>query len=170
VIDGLGIFARRSDGSMPFSLSLVGFGSADERGRLEEAIRRNQLESVVEVHPRIDNDEVPELVSRFNVGVAFTPREPWYEHQPSTKIYEYFQSGLLCIATDSEANRRVVDPANGVLVDGTPEGFCRGLEEVVEMLPRWRPDDVVATVERWSWERIVNTRLVPILDDVLGAG
>jgi len=147
--------------------SLIGFGSADDRRRIDDAIRRNGLESVVEVLPRVDHDRVPEVLAGYNVGVAFTPREPWYEHQPSTKIFEYLQDGLLCIATDSDANRRVVNDRNGVLIGDTAEAFARGLERIVEMLPDWQPEKVVETVQTCSWEHVVTDALMPILDDAV---
>jgi glycosyltransferase involved in cell wall biosynthesis len=46
--------------------------------------------------------------------LAFTPQAPWFEHQPSTKVFEYLHFGLICIAADTTANREVIIDANGV--------------------------------------------------------
>ena len=167
-IQGLGLYAAR--GELPFSYLLIGFGSAEERARLENAIRENRLSSEVEVRGRVDHDELPALMSCHNVGVAFTPLEPWFEHQPSTKVFEYLQSGLLCLATDSAANRETVNRSNGVLIKDTPEAFCAGLRAIETMLPGWRPRDVTATVQAGSWAHIVEGELIPLFEEILQAG
>jgi glycosyltransferase involved in cell wall biosynthesis len=91
---------------------------------------------------------------------------PWFEHQPSTKLYEYLHSGLLCIATDNAANRDVLTDANGVLVDDTAEGFARGLAGIVDLLPAWCPQAVAEGVRGITWEWVVADVLAPLLESI----
>jgi glycosyltransferase involved in cell wall biosynthesis len=109
---------------------------------------------------------VPAFLAEHNVGVAFTPQVPWFEHQPSTKIYEYLHSGLLCIATDNAANRELISENNGVLVGDTADAFAKGLDLVLELLPRWSPQTVADGVQENTWERVVIDDLAPLLETV----
>jgi len=169
-IEGLGLFASQNKADLPFSYTLVGFGSRDDWDRIEDSIRTNGLESKINIRDRIDHDDVPMLLSEHNVGIGFTPRVPWYEFQPSTKIFEYLQSGLLCLATDSAANREVVTSGHGVLIGDSPEDFCSGLQSIVGMLPSWQPEEVVESVMDKTWEEIVRRSLVPIVTTTMGEG
>lgn len=167
-VEGIGMHTRRE--STPLHYSIVGFGSHDERAEIRDAIRRLGLESMVDLYDRVDHEEIPALLRAHNVGVAFTPRVPWYEYQPSTKVFEYLQNGLLCIATDNVANREVVSDRNGVLIEDSPEGFACGLRAAAKMLPTWQPESVAETVRRSTWERIVRGNLEPYLSEIIEAG
>jgi glycosyltransferase involved in cell wall biosynthesis len=167
-VEGLAIFVGRR--RLPCSYTVVGFGSDQERATIRAAIERFGLTSTVTLQDRVDHDELPALLDAHNVGVAFTPRVPWYEHQPSTKIFEYLQNGLLCLATDNAVNREIVSGANGVLVDDTPEGFARGLDEIAGKLSSWRPEAVAATVRSSTWANIVHDNIEPYLERALHHG
>lgn len=110
----------------------------------------------------------PEVSAEPPVDRDLKPRVPWFEHQTSTKTFEYLQNGLLCLATDSAMNREIVTSSNGVLIDDTPEGFCLGLQSIVMMLPFWRPEAVAASVRDETWERIVHNTLMPIMSMAMG--
>ena len=115
---------------------------------------------------RIGREDLPPVLAQHNVGVAFTPRVPWFEHQPSTKVFEYLQSGLLCIATDNAANREVISSASGVLIPDSAEGFRRGLEQLVSRLPDWSPREVADSVRSHTWRAIVAENLAPYLERI----
>jgi len=163
-VEGLGEFVRRGGSDLPVRYTLVGFGSAEERTAIRNAAIVAGLEDKVLVNDRVDRDELPRLLAEHNIGVAFTPRMPWFEHQPSTKVFEYLQNGLLCIATDNAANRGVISSANGVLVSDSAEGFCRGLEKAVAMLLNWNPQTAADSVRNQTWEVIVTDILMPYLE------
>lgn len=167
-VEGLGDFVRGADAGLPVRYTLVGFGSEEELAKIRDAAAMAGLGDRVQVRHRIGREDLPELLAEHNVGVAFTPRVPWFEHQPSTKVFEYLQSGLLCIATDNQANREVISPANGVLVSDSADGFRRGLEKVAAMLPHWRPQEVAESVRDHSWRGIVEDNLLPYLERITG--
>ena len=163
-VEGLGRFLVAAGSGVQVRYTIVGFGSSAERHAIEKAVIDHDLVGTVEVRDRLDHEAVPALLAEHNVGVAFTPQVPWFEYQPSTKIYEYLHSGLLCVATDSAANRAVVNDANGVLFDDTPEAFALALRRIVELLPRWRPSAVAEGVQNFTWEHVVADTLVPLLE------
>ncbi len=169
-VEGLGRFLADGPPRIPVCFTLVGFGSEEELEAIRGAVRRHRLEHVVELRERVAHDELPKLLAQHNVGVAFTPQVPWFEHQPSTKIYEYLHSGLLCLATDTAANRELVSDRNGVLVADTPEAFAQGIGKLFELLPQWRPAAVAESVREHTWERVVTETLAPLLEQVRRRG
>lgn len=155
-------------GDLDFRYTIIGFGSAHEVDGIREAISRGGLENVVEVRDRIDHGVVGEILADHDVGLAFTPRDPWFEFQPSTKVFEYLAAGLLCVATDNAANREMIDGRNGVLVDDTETGVCCGLTWAAEHLPTREPRAVADTIRDHSWAEIVENNLLPYLEEVMG--
>jgi glycosyltransferase involved in cell wall biosynthesis len=165
-VDALGRFLAAADAGIPVRYSIVGFGTDAERNSIWKAVVDHNLEKCVEVLDRLGHESVPAFLAEHNVGVAFTPQVPWFEHQPSTKIYEYLHSGLLCIATDNAANRELISENNGVLVGDTADAFAKGLDLVLELLPRWSPQTVADGVQENTWERVVIDDLAPLLETV----
>jgi glycosyltransferase involved in cell wall biosynthesis len=163
-VEGLGAFVRSTAPDLSVRFTLVGFGSDDERAAIQSAAEAAGLRDRVQVLDRMDRAELPAVLAEHNVGVAFTPQVPWFEHQPSTKVFEYLQSGLLCIATDNQANREVITPVNGVLVSDTVDGFRIGLEQVVDMLGVWSPREVAESVRDHTWQAIVRQNLAPYIE------
>jgi glycosyltransferase involved in cell wall biosynthesis len=166
-VEGLGEFVRGTSADLPVRYTLVGFGSEEERAAIRNAAVTSGLGDRVQVRDRINREDLPSLLAEHNVGVAFTPLVPWFEHQPSTKVFEYFQSGLLCIATDNQANREVVSSVNGVLVPASAEGFRRGLEQAAAKLPDWSPQEVAESVHGHTWRAIVTENLTPYLEGIM---
>jgi glycosyltransferase involved in cell wall biosynthesis len=165
-VEGLGEFLREAADDLSVRYTLVGFGREGERQAIQAAVATSGLGDRVQIRDRIDREAVPALLAEHNVGVAFTPQVPCFEHQPSTKVFEYLQSGLLCIATDNQANREVISSVNGVLVPDSVDGFRRGLERVVAKLPHWRPQEVADSIRGHTWRAIVEENLVPYLERI----
>jgi len=165
-VEGMGRFLAAGAPRLPVHYTLVGFGTEEELNAIRQTVRRHRLEHAVELRERVAHDELPALLAQHNVGVAFTPQVPWFEHQPSTKVFEYLHSGLLCLATDTAANRELICDRNGVLVADTPEAFARGLGKILELLPLWRPAAVAESVRDFTWERVVTGTLAPLLEQV----
>jgi len=165
-VEGLGEFFRRGAAGLPVCYTLVGFGSEEERTAIRSAAVAMGLGDRVQLRGRVDREDLPAMFAEHNIGVAFTPQVPWFEHQPSTKVFEYLQNGLLCIATDNEANREVISPTSGVLVSDTAEGFRIGLEEAVAKLRDWSPEENAESVCSHTWETIVIENLAPYLEAI----
>ena len=165
-VEGLGRFLAAADCRIKVRYSIVGFGSEAERSTIQKTVLDHRLDGTVEVRDRVDHEEVSALLAAHNVGVAFTPLEPRVEHQPSTKIFEYMHSGLLCIATDSAANRDVISDVNGVLIGDSADAFAQGLRRICGVLPHWSPQAIADGVRENTWERVVRGTLEPLLGTV----
>ncbi len=165
-IRGLRLFLDANPG-VRCRYTLIGFGPEGDIQRVREATTESGLEEVVSLGERIDHDQIGAVLAENDIGVAFTPRVPWYEHQPSTKVFEYLGAGLLCVATDNAANRAIVDERNGVLVGDTDAGFCAGLTWASAHLAEREPEAVADTIRDHSWAGIVENNLIPFLEGVM---
>lgn len=165
-IVGLSEFLREV-GGVQCSYSLIGFGPQEDVDRIIAAIKHTGLGNVVKLGKPVDHDELSSVLAEFDVGIAFTPRVPYYEFQPSTKVFEYLGAGLVCVATDNAANREIITPVNGILIDDSADGVRAGLHRLVDLLPDTDPEVIADTVREHSWYRIVNEKLAPLIERVM---
>ncbi len=147
----------------PIRYTIVGFGSEAELAAIRKAVIDTGLQDTVLIRDRVDHGGWCRRPS-LSTTSAFTPRVPWFEHQPSTKVSEYLQSGLLCIASDTTANREVISDASGVLIDDTAGAFAEGLDRIWRRLTGWDPRSIADGVLDRTWEQVVTDRLVPVLE------
>jgi glycosyltransferase involved in cell wall biosynthesis len=90
------------------------------------------LEGIVTLQPAIPYDEMPELMARCDVGLAYVPeRLPW-QLQPTIKVLEYRASGMPILSTAVEGHRGLVqDGVNGLFLRNTVEEWSRGLLKLI---------------------------------------
>ena len=116
-------------------LVLVGDGPL----RKQVARRRN-----VEVHERLSDDALADLVAHSTGGIAFA-RE---EHCGMTP--KEFQSAAKPVVVPDEPNleNHVTDGADGVVVPASEDGVREGVRRILDT--EWDPDRVQATAADWS--------------------
>ena len=103
-----------------------------------------------------------------NLGVAYVPMTPYYECQPSTKIYEYVLSGMYCIATNTYENRILIEPVNGLICDDNAESFCEALEQYHKMdRSGFNSAEIRKSMEKYEWSNIVNNQLFAIMQKLV---
>lgn len=137
------------------SYHIVARGSEDEIKILEDTISQNGMDQHVIFHGSMTHAESQELFDLCNCGVAYVPETFYYDHQPSTKIFEYNLSGLVCIATSTSENRKVINEANGVLCHSNAESFHDTLVEVYSRRETFNWDKIKKSQEFYSWSNIV---------------
>ncbi len=166
-VKGLDMFLRRHPDAPIESYDIVGFGSQQEEKRLKEAIRGASLSPRIVFHGRIPNRDLTPFLERCNVGVAFIPAKAHYQCQPATKVFEYLLAGMVVIATHTYENARVITAKNGVLSDDSAEGFCQGLEKLLERLRTYDSSRIRSDIGGYAWHRIVAENLLPFLTVLL---
>lgn len=116
-------------------LVLVGDGPL----RKQVARRRN-----VEVHERLSDDALADLVAGATGGIAFA-RE---EHCGMTPK-EFQSAGKPVVVPDEpNLNNHVTDGADGVVVPASEDGVREGVRRVLDT--EWEPERVQATAADWS--------------------
>lgn len=166
-VRGLGMFLDRHPDAPVESYDIVGFGSPEDEGKLKEAMLGVRATTRVVFHGRIPNRELTPFLERCNVGVAFIPAKRHYQYQPATKVFEYLLAGMVVIATHTYENDRVINETNGVLTDDSAEGFCLGLEKLLERLRIYESSRIRSEIGGYAWQRIVAENLLPFLTALL---
>lgn len=149
------------------SYSIVGFGTENEILKVKSTIRDCGLNDEVSFLGRMSTEDLIPLFKRSNVGVVYIPITPWYTFQQATKLFEFTLSGMPVIATKTYENAIIVDDQNGVLINDSPEDFCRGLETIWERRNTYNSDQIRESVKDFTWENIVNNNLKPYLISLL---
>lgn len=152
--------------NLPMSVDIVGDGLPGMLDELKKQSKELGLEEIVKFHGYVPLTQVKPFFDRCNVGLSFVPITSYYEHQPPTKTFEYVLSGLFCIATATGANKEIITPENGLLIQDTPESLCDGLEQYLAIRPGLNETTLRASLSDSNWNSIAHNYLVPILDEL----
>ena len=115
------------DRSNNFHVTFIGPDRAN--GYYQEFAKRLNLTSHVEFEPPHEYEQLPKIISRFDVALGFTPDIPIYwQYQPTLKALEYKALGMAVLATNNAPNREIVKhESTGLLVENSMEGLCEGM-------------------------------------------
>ncbi len=168
MLRGIKLFRDRHR-NLPMSVDIVGDGLPGMLDGLKKLSAELGLDEIVKFHGYVPLTQVKPFFDRCNVGLSFVPITSYYEHQPPTKTFEYVLSGLFCIATATGANKEIITPENGLLIQDTPESLCDGLEQYLAIRSTINETTLRASLSDSNWNSIAHNYLVPILDE-LSAG
>jgi Glycosyl transferases group 1 len=109
-----------------FTLDLVGTDYAE--GYYQKMAAELGVGEHVRFHEPVPYDQVAGMVAQYDVAVAYAPREPDWEVQPTLKVLEFRALGMPILATESLPNRSVVaDGVNGILTLDDADAIARGM-------------------------------------------
>ncbi|MEQ8217685.1 MAG: glycosyltransferase [Arenibacter sp.] len=154
-IYGLKVFLdRNSNPNVNLSYDIVGYGNEECQNIVKKAILDTGLQKKVIFHGRKTHEESKYFFDNCNVGVSYIPITEYYDCQPPTKTFEYIKAGMVCIATETQENKKIVNAYNGVLCKDSPEDFCDALAEVTRNLTKWDSNTIRKTLEPFNWAKI----------------
>ena len=137
------------------SYHIVGRGSGTDIKLLNDTIQKNKMQDIVIFHGSMSHKEAQSLFDHCNCGVAYVPETFYYDHQPSTKIFEYNLSGLICIATSTTENLKAINKTNGILCHSNPESSYDALTSLYLHRDYFNWSDIRKSQELYSWTNIV---------------
>lgn len=147
--------------------TIVGFANNKiYEQRILDTIRENGLTEEVIYVGRVSNSNLGEYFKDNNIGISYVPIEERYQYQPPTKTYEYIMNGLICLATRTFENSRIIDDDNGVLIEDNVDGFKKGLETIYKNMDRYDRREIINRSKKYSWKDIVNNKLYPYLSEI----
>jgi glycosyltransferase involved in cell wall biosynthesis len=171
ILDYLQILRLLRQLGIPARLRLAGvFTPASEQDQFTEQARG--LESWLDILGWVAYQDLPDLVSEADVGLALLHPVPRYTVALPVKLFEYMAAGLPVLASDFLPIRHVVVPskAGALLLPGDPH-LAAGI------LESWWKDPTIpqrlgqnarqAVLERYNWEMLAEkladlyTSLVP---------
>jgi glycosyltransferase involved in cell wall biosynthesis len=132
LLDALRILADRQRTAR--TLLLGYFDSALAETRIRERIRRMGLESIVEIHGRIDHEEMAAALSEARIGVCPLQPVPKFLLNIPVKVFEYWACGLPVVASDLPPIRPYFPSAHaGLLFEpGNANELARSIEWMLE--------------------------------------
>lgn len=162
-IIGFNTFMKRHP-EMVLSYDIAGTGWFNEEETLMKLIEDLRCNSTIKVHGRVSEERKEILFNECNIGISYVPQTDYYAYQPPTKTFEYILSGMICMATRTQANCEIINSKNGLLINDTSEDFCSGLEEIYNERHGYNSELIKDTLHDYLWSCIVEYRLKPILD------
>ena len=115
-------------------LHLYGTPNEKARAKIENMIANYELESHVQYKGRIQSNEVPDVLIRYDVLVTSQPKTIRAAGGFPTKLGEYLMTGVPTIATDvGEINEYVKDGIHLFLVEPeNPNAYAERLEYILK--------------------------------------
>ncbi len=166
-VEGFAKFFRECGGDIRCAYDIVGFGRPHDEDELRAAIARCGCADAITYHGRVPYPELGPFLERNNIGIAFIPLVDYYDCQPPTKLFEYLLAGMAVLATSTSENARIMTEQSGVLIGDTAEDVYRGLLALARNRRRYDSQAIRATVEGYTWDRIVGHNLKPYLLSML---
>lgn len=167
-VDGLALFLNTPEGkSRKISYDIFGSGRVEEEQKLKQTISENNLKKIVHFHGRKNHQELQSYFDKCNVGVSYIPMTEFFEFQPPTKTFEYILSGMVCVATDTYENRKLITEKNGVLCVDSPKSFCSSLNNIAKYYKQYESGEIRQTLDQFTWQNISNRNLKPYLNQLL---
>jgi len=145
------------------SYDIVGSGSQKEEQELKNTIANHKLTDIVTFHGFIKHEELKPFFDKCNIGISYVPINEFFNCQPPTKTYEYINSGLLCVATNTYENKLLITKNNGILCDDNPRSFMRALAEVNKRKEFLDSNIIAETLYLHNWKNITKLNLLPYL-------
>lgn len=159
-IHGLALYIRNS-GNREITYDIVGSGKS--LSNLNRLIDEYDLRNNIKLHGYVKGFELVKFFAECNVGISYVPVTSFYNFQPVTKTFEYLKSGLVCIATNTHENLKVINSDNGIICCDNPSAFAKSIESLFQTKGQYRTEIIRSSVDFSNWENIVKNQLMPVL-------
>ena len=108
-------------------------GAGDIKEHLEDIVKSEGLEDIVQFPGTIPREEVPQLIAESLLGVAPLKDIPTLEYAAPTKVYEYMSCGTPFVGCGKgEISRIANGSGGGVIADNTPEAIAATILDLVQ--------------------------------------
>lgn len=164
-VEGLAVFFKQNPGVI-VRYTIIGMGTDEEKQRILDAIRLNNIEKFVQFVGEKRHEELVPYFQTHNVGVSYIPLTDYYDCQPPTKTYEYLLNTMIVLATPTYENRKVINDLNGVLLDGDrPVDFANAVTKLLQKSGQFNMNKIYNDARQYSWQNIVEQYLLPIVNE-----
>lgn len=165
-IHGFKLFMDAYGAEIQCKYTIIGFGTEKEEEKIISLINELNLNQSVSFLGRKKHNELSPYYETHNIGISYIPITDYFQYQPPTKTYEYICNGLICLASNTHENAKIINDENGVRIGEGAQEFCNGLEEIRQNLDRYNRSAIMRNSEQYNWENIVNNILKPFLERI----
>lgn len=167
-IEGLSYFLKTKKAkNLIISYDIFGSGSSKDEVKLMKTIKKYNLEEIVHFHGRKNHLELQPYFKECNVGISYVPMTDFFEYQPPTKTFEYILSGMVCVATSTYENRRLITEQNGVLCQDSPKSFSSSIQIIMNSKQKYDSDRIRRSLNEYTWKNVIKNKLEPYLENIL---
>lgn len=161
-VQGFHQFIKQNNFALCPTYDIIGEG--EEFNDIKHYITINKLFDFVKLHGFIPYDKLSTIIDKCNIGVSYVPITDGFMYQPPTKMFEYINSGLFCIATATQAQKDVISVNNGLVINDTPEDFCLALSTFMQIRNTLDDNEIRKSGLPYLWKNIIDQQLLPALD------
>lgn len=162
-INGLALYIKKEN-TRNITYDIFGFGKQKDIDVILESIKTNNLQDIVKFHGRKEHHEIKEYFQNCNVGISFIPKTDYYDCQPPTKTFEYINSGMICIATDTSENKNIINNKNGILCNDNDEDFMKALIKLKTSATFFKTNTIINSLNEYTWDNIIENKLYPLIE------
>lgn len=137
------------------SYDIFGDGLEVDVKRLKQSIIDCELNEIVRYHGRRNHKEIQQYLDNCNIGISYIPITSYFNNQPPTKTFEYINSGMICLATKTNENKKIINSSNGILCLDNEDSFKESLLQINEDIENYNSVTIRKTVEEYTWQKIV---------------
>lgn len=153
---------------MKILYTIIGFSNSQEYDDyLKSIINENNLEEYINIVGKVPHNQLKKYYEENNIGLSFIPINNNFDLQPPTKTYEYIMNGLFCLATNTTANRDIINKYNGMLMKDDINSIAESIEKIYARRKNIDYIEVQESLSDTSWEYIVNTKLIPFIEEII---
>jgi glycosyltransferase involved in cell wall biosynthesis len=122
IIDSVGALIKTIQN---FHITFIG---PDPENFYHNYLERCKLQEYISVLDSVPYHDIPILLDKYHVAIAYVPEHPDWHFQPTLKVKEYCALGMPIIATDNIPNRYFVKEfETGLFFQNTKEDFCKAI-------------------------------------------
>lgn len=163
-------FKTAIESGLNLYLDIVGSAeSRDEFDDLRKLANELCLEQYITFHGHLIGQRLDYRLQQADIGLVHVPNEQRYSGQPSTKLFEYWASGLPVLASDYPENRSRVRPDLGELYDFSASGFASGISRISRRMDDFSHVNIVNVAMQYAWQAILERDLLPYVRSILRA-
>lgn len=162
-IHAYGKYLKERKEKVPTKYTIIGDGADKEIELIKDTIEELNISKYVELMGRVSNDNLGEFMKTHNIGISYVPITKYYNVQPPTKTYEYIMNGLVCIATETDENKKIINKKNGVLCKDNLNSLSEALHVVQKNLEIYDCKELSFTVYENTWENISKSIFLKII-------
>jgi len=153
--------------SCEVSYNIFGDGHKNEIDKLLQTISQCNLERIVKFHGRKSHFELKSYFDNCNIGISYVPITGYYNCQPPTKTFEYINCGMICLATNTNENAKIINESNGVLCEDNKTSFKEALQYILINFERYDSQIIKNTIKEFTWENIVNKKVDHLFQNII---
>lgn len=147
-------------------LHLIGTASTETLIDLKQMVESLGAKDYISFHGYQIDIAKYKLLYDSDCGIVHVPNDGRYDGQPSTKLFEYWASGIPVIASNYDVNCQLVSNQLGILYEFNSISITNAILKFVEIRYSFNSEVILNEAKNNAWHNVVNNQLYPFLLEV----